>query len=164
MNERPVRDYGALLDKRLAFGTLGDVKVFSAQKGRTALLLVAMLLACHGVFGVFHLFSGTLDATSLSWSHGGTPLVGERPSHAGAAVGGHGAEESTGGGYPSTSEYAAVLLAVFVGTVLGLLLGARVPLPFSEARLEAGGFMLSPGVPALARGPDLRAFLQIFRL
>lgn len=163
MNKRPILDRGAL-DKRPAFGTLGDVKVFSAQRGRSALalLVVGALLACHGVFGGFHLFPGALDAASPNWGHGGTPLAGEHPSHAGAAVGGHGAEGT--GGHPSTSEYAAVLLAVFVGTVLGLLLCARTPRPVSEARLEADGFVLYPGVPALARGPDLRAFLQVFRL
>lgn len=122
-------------------------------------LLVVALVFCHGFFGGLHLVSGP---SSVGASADGD-FVGGHAQHVGVG-------SSDGQGEPRdsaphlASDYAAVLLAAF-GAALGLLLGAALRRRrFLVAAPRGSGFVPVAEVPVLARGPDHRALLQVFRL
>lgn len=120
-----------------------------------ALLLVVALFFCHGVFGALHLFPATPG--------GGFPMQEQRPSHAGYPAGGHETEHPPA--HQGATQYAAVLLAAFAGAAFGLLLGVRARRPVGETLRRAGcGFVPAAEGPVFVRGPDARAFLQVFGL
>ena len=135
------------------------------RAGLLAALLVVALIFCHGFFGGLHLISASSGVSADA--DGG---------FVGSAVGGHahhlGASDSQGPGGPQdpaahagTSDYYAAMLVVAVGAAFVLLLGASLRnRPFLVAASLRGGFAPVPGVPVLARGPDRRALLQVFRL
>ena len=129
----------------------GRLTLLGGPRGRAlALLLVATLLLCHGVFGVLHLCSTPTASTHQTHEH---------PSFSG--------ETGVGHEHPSChltgAEYVAVLLTALLGLILGLLLkGARTwsrisaPRPFEP--------YLPPLVSHPLRGPTKPPVLQVFRL
>lgn len=143
--------------------------MFAAGRGRDrragllAALLILALVFCHGLFGGLHLVSG-FSGVSAS-ADGGLvgDVAGVHAQHAGASDG-HGAPQDPAPG-PATSDYYAAILVASFGAALGLLLwavsGARGPL---EGAMRGDGFVPAAEVPVLARGPDRRALLQVFRL
>ena len=117
-----------------------------------ALLLVGVLLLCHGVFGVLHLCTTTQSSTS----HAGH----EHQSHTGAEGGAHDHQPCH---LMHAANYYAVLLTAFLGLVLGLLLlkdaqvWSRVSTPLTFIR------HLNPSGLHPPRGPS-RPLLQVMRL
>ena len=126
--------------------------------------LVVALIFCHGLFGGLHLISG---------SSGVVAPGDEGPS--GIASGGHaqhvGSPQDPGGPqnhpapHPGASDYYAAMLVAAIGVTFGLLLrvalGARGLL---DGAARGDGFVPVAEAPVLARGPDRRALLQVFRL
>ena len=133
------------------------------RAGLPAALLVVALVFCHGFFGGLHLISGSLEVSASA--DGG---------FAGSIAGGHAQHVESSGGdgtpqgsdpHPGTSDYYAALLVAAVGAAFGLLLGASLRnRPFLVATSPRRGLAPVRKVPVLARGPDRRALLQVFRL
>jgi hypothetical protein len=115
-----------------------------------AVLLVVSLLFCHGLLGPVHQLSAPVEP------HG-------EPLAAGAAAGS--AEPHSGGHgelHLGSAEYAAALMMILLGTVLGLLLrGTR--LWHGSAALRLPRIVVSPLIPRYPRQPSAPA-LQVFRL
>src|SRR5215218_8309110 len=101
----------------------------SSRAKFATLLLIGMLLLCHGVFGVVHLCT----TTQSSPSH----VAHEHQSHTGEEGGAHQHHQCH---LMHVANYYAVLLTAFLGLVLGLLLlknaqgGGRLRAPFSVVR------------------------------
>ncbi len=126
-------------------------------------LLVMALIFCHGFFGGLHLISGSPGVGGgADGGFVGSVAVGHA-QHVGSADG-HGTPQGSAP-HPGTSDYYAALLVVAVGAAFGLLLGASLRnRPSLVATTMRGGFAPVAEVPVLARGPDRRALLQVFRL
>jgi len=135
-------------------GSRGQHRLLSLLRGsigrQLALLLVATLLLCHGVFGVLHLCSTPTAPTHQTHEH---------PSFADETVAGHDHPVC----HLTGAEYFVVFFTAFLGLVLGLLLkGARL-----WGRIASFG-PSKPYLPPLIshppRGPTKLPVLQVFRL
>ena len=94
---------------------MASISLNRSRNGLVALLLVGMLLLCHGIFGALHLCSA---------SHASTSHVHDHPSPTDA---GTGVQEHTACHLMDVAHYFAVFLAALLGLVLWLLLkGARL--------------------------------------
>lgn len=143
--------------------------VFATAEGRDrrtgllAALLVVALIFCHGFFGGLHLVSGSsgvVETADVGFVGG---AAGGHAQHAGSSEG-NGAMQDPAA-HPGTSDYYATMLVVAVGAAFVLLLGASPRnRPFLVAASPRGGFAPVREVPVLARGPDRRTLLQVFRL
>lgn len=149
---------------------LGGMRlVFAAGEGRDrragllAAVLVVALVFCHGFFGGLHLISGS---SSIGVSADGGfvgSVVGGHAQHVGSSDG-QGALRDPAA-HPGTSDYYAAMLVVAIGAALGLLLRAALSArSFLEGTVRSDVFVPIAEVPVLARGPDRRALLQVFRL
>jgi hypothetical protein len=135
-------------------GSRGQHRLLSLLRGsigrQLALLLVATLLLCHGVFGVLHLCSTPTAPTHQTHEH---------PSFADETVAGHDHPVC----HLTGAEYFVVFFTAFLGLVLGLLLkGAR--LWDRIASFGPSKPYLPPLVSHPPRGPTKLPFLQVFRL
>jgi hypothetical protein len=115
-------------------------------------LLIGVLLLCHGVLGFTHQIPHGCEAAHL------LPIAASADEHAAGDAGGHAVED------PACEHmftgYFAVLLALFGAAVLGLLLGPQ------KRRVTVSPPCRSLSLPAFAhpsRGPTL-PLLQVFRL
>gem|GEM_PF-1971165 len=135
-------------------GSRGQHRLLSLLRGsigrQLALLLVATLLLCHGVFGVLHLCSTPTAPTHQTHEH---------PSFADETAAGHDHPVC----HLTGAEYFVVFFTAFLGLVLGLLLkGARL-----WGRIASFG-PSKPYLPLLIshppRGPTKLPVLQVFRL
>lgn len=125
-----------------------------ADNGLLALLLVAAVLLCHGALGAAHqIGAGPAISPETAGAHASLVAGGEE-------AGGHSGGQ--GEAHPAHVNYAAILLLISVGVVLGLLLG-RSRRWRRVAVLSLAGRRLPPVVPRCARGPTL-PLLQVFRL
>lgn len=118
-----------------------------------SLLLVAVLLVCHGAFGALHLFEG----------YG--PRVEEHPSaiERGASPGEHPSHRGGGEHLLICSDYAAVIFVVLLGAALALRLGSSRSWVMHAVRRRAGQNLPTAVAFHLPRGPTAPE-LQVFRL
>ena len=135
-------------------GSRGQHRLLSLLRGsigrQLALLLVATLLLCHGVFGALHLCSTPTAPTHQTHEH---------PSFADETVAGHDHPVC----HLTGAEYFVVFFTAFLGLVLGLLLkGAR--LWDRIASFGPSKPYLPPLVSHPPRGPTKLPVLQVFRL
>lgn len=134
------------------------------RAGLLSLLVVVALLLCHGFFGGLHLASG--GAHPGGFADGA--LAEGHASHAGPSSDGQGEPHpSAPHRFLGSSDYYAAVLGAALGAALGLLLGSsllRRRSPGGSARRGEAGLVSVAEVPVLARGPDRRALLQVFRL
>src|SRR5215217_5893749 len=128
-------------------------RLIRSSRGKfAALLLVGVLLLCHGAFGVLHLCTTTQSSPSHA-AH-------EHQSHTGGEGGAHQHHQCH---LMHVANYYAVLLTAIFGLVLGLLLlkngqvGGRLRSPLSVVR------HLHPSGLHLPRGPTY-PLLQVMRL
>lgn len=125
--------------------------------------LVVALIFCHGLFGGLHLISNSSGV-----------VVPADEGFVGSASGGHaqhvGSPQDPGGPqdpapHPGASDYYAAMLVAAAGAALGLLLRAAPgACGLLEGAARVDGFVPVAEAPVLARGPDRRALLQVFRL
>ncbi len=115
-----------------------------------AVLLVVSLLFCHGLLGPVHQLSVPAEPK------GELPAAGAVAGSPEAHAGGHG-ELHLG-----SAEYAAALMMILLGTVLGLLLrGTRLWRKGTALRLRER--VIPPLIPWPPRQPSAPV-LQVFRL
>ncbi len=130
-------------------------------RGERALvsLLILTLIFCHGFFGGLHLVSGPSGVGVPADEGLVGSVAGDHAQHVGASDGHEVPQDVTA--HPGTSDYYAAMLFVAFGLLLWAALGVRSSI---EGTMRNGVFVPIAGVPILARGPDRRALLQVFRL
>lgn len=145
---------------RPVFAT-GEVR--DRRAGLLLPLLVVALVFCHGFFGGLHLISGSSGAAASAEGGFVGSIAGGHAQHVGSVQGP--GEPQDPPSQPGASDYYAAMLVAAVGAAIGLVLRAA---PTARGTLEeiVSGDLFAPvaEVPVLARGPDRRALLQVFRL
>ena len=134
-------------------------------RGERALVpvLILALIFCHGFFGGMHLVSGSSGVVASA--HEGV---------VGSVAGGHaqhsGSPQDTGmpqdpPPHPGMLDYYAIVLVAAMGAAFRLLLRAALDVRGSlDVTVRGDVSARAAEVPVLARGPDRRALLQVFRL
>ena len=126
-------------------------------------LLVVALLSCHGFFGGLHLVSGSSGVGVPADEGLVGSVVGGHAQHSGSSAGHEVPQDPSPN--PGMLDYYAVVLAAAMGAAFGLLLRAALNLRGShDVTVRGDVFAPATEVPILARGPDRRALLQVFRL
>lgn len=143
--------------------------VFAIEQGRgrqaRALvpLLVVALLFCHGFFGGLHLVSGSSGVVASAHEGVVGSVVGGHAQHSGSSDGHEVPQGSSP--HPGMLDYYAVVLIAAMGAAFGLLLRAAQNVRGSlDVTVRGDVSARAAEVPILARGPDRRALLQVFRL
>ena len=126
-------------------------------------LLVVALLFCHGFFGGLHLVSGSSGVVVSAHDGVAGSVVGEHAQHGGSSDGREAPQDPFS--HPNMLDYYAVVLAAAMGAAFGLLLRAAPNVRGSlDVTVRGDVFARATEVPILARGPEHRALLQVFRL
>jgi hypothetical protein len=112
-----------------------------------ALLLLVALLFCHGFMGAFHQLPDPPEHSRV---------MGEHSSH--APAGGSGGHSGLHLGH---SDYAAVLISILFGAIIGLLSGVRMWRGLTAPQFPERTF--PPLILHPARGPTA-PLIQVFRL